>query len=58
LEELIENPPGIIYEYISEAGQMCVNGMPIFFSCKMISSEDAKRVLDYYFKITKAIDEM
>ena len=44
-EELQKNPPGMIYEYMSEA-PMSINGMSIF-----TVSIDTKRVLEYYNKI-------
>ena len=42
------NPPGLVYEYMTEAGTMSVNGMPTFFSCRMLSIDESKRVLGIY----------
>lgn len=53
IDKLKANPPGLIYEYYSEAGPMSVNGMPTFFSCRMLSKTDTKKVL----KIVKKLEE-
>jgi len=42
--EMIKNPPGLIYEYLSEAGPRSINGMPSFFSMRMLSKADAEKV--------------
>ncbi len=54
-EELMKNPPGMIYEHIERAGPLSINGMPIFSSFRMISIEDTKKVLECYNKIKEAI---
>lgn len=54
-DELNENPPGMIYEYIDKAGPRAVNGMPMFMSLKMVSIDDAKKIFDFYHKIKEAI---
>lgn len=58
-EELVgklrKNPPGMIYEYLSEAGPMSINGMPMFLSFKMVSIDDAKKVFDLYHKIKEVV---
>lgn len=41
-EELKKDPPGLIYEYLSEANPRSVNGYPTFMSLRMISIEDTK----------------
>jgi hypothetical protein len=55
IEELIENPPGMIYEYLDEASPREVNGMPMFFSFKMASIDDTKKVFEHYHKIKEAV---
>ena len=55
LEELKNNPPGLIYENWSEAGPRSINGMPMFWSFKMISQEDSKKLFEYYNKIKEAV---
>lgn len=39
---------GLVYEYISEAGPRSINGMPSFFSMKMLSMDDTNRMLKFY----------
>lgn len=34
------NPPGLVYEYYSQASPTAVNGLPMFFSCRFLSPED------------------
>lgn len=56
ISELRKNSPGMIYEYMDKAVPMGINGMPIFFSFRIISKEDTKKVFDYYYKIKNAIE--
>ena len=55
IEELKKIPPGMIYEYFDRAGPMAVNGMPIFFSFKIVSIDDTKKVLTRYNNIIDAV---
>lgn len=55
LEELKANPPGMLYEYMNNAGNMAINGMPMFLSLRWIDKEDAKKVIDRYNKIIEAV---
>jgi hypothetical protein len=55
IDELRENNPGMIYEYLNMAGPMAVNGMPIFTSFKIVSIEDTKKVFEHYHKIKEAV---
>lgn len=41
---------GLIYEYIKEAGPMCVNGKPIFSSMRMLNKQDTEKLFEYYEK--------
>ena len=41
---------GLIYEYLSEAGPMSVNGKPTFFSLKYLNKEDTEKMIDYYYQ--------
>lgn len=41
---------GMIYEYISQAGPMCLNGGPIFMSLRMLNKVDTSKVWNYYEK--------
>jgi len=50
---------GLVYEYISEAGPMCINGHPIFMSIRFLNIEDTKKMFDYhdkYMEIRKQCD--
>lgn len=57
IEKLQANPPGMIYEYFSEAGPRSINGMPMFMSFRMISVEDTTKVMERYNKIKQAVEE-
>jgi hypothetical protein len=48
---------GMIYEDHSKAGPTCINGYPIFMSCKIISQDDTKRFLEKYRKYEKMREE-
>ena len=41
---------GMVYEYYIEAGPTSMNGYPIFYSCKIVSIEDARKFVDMYNK--------
>lgn len=58
IEKLKANPPGMIYEYFSEAGPRSINGMPIFWSFRMINIEDTKKVIERYNKIKHAVEDL
>ena len=58
IEEIRKNPPGMIYEYMCEAGPRSVNGNPMFLSFKMISIEDAKKVLEVHNKIMEVVGKV
>ena len=46
-EDFIKNI-GMLYEEYSKAGPRGINGMPTFFSCKIVSIEDTKRFHEMY----------
>lgn len=54
IEDLQADPPGMIYEYMTEACPMSVNGMPTFFSMRSISKEDVKRLDEYIDRLEEA----
>jgi hypothetical protein len=58
IKALLENPPGLIFEYLSKAGPMCVNGCPTFFSMQLLSMEDAKRVFEFYEQFKTLRDQI
>jgi len=51
LAELRADPPGLIYEYLSEAGPRSVNGLPSFFSMKMLNQADTEKMFKLYEEI-------
>ena len=55
-EEFINNC-GMLYEYYSEAAPRGVNGMPFFYSCKIVSIEDTKKFNDMYNEYVKVREE-
>ena len=50
LDEIIENlgDNGLIYEFISEAGPICINGYPIFMSMHTLTPEEYKTMLSIW----------
>lgn len=41
---------GLVYEYLDKAGPRGINGMPNFFSCRLLNQDDAKKMFEYYEK--------
>lgn len=41
---------GLIYEYISQSGPICVNGCPTFMSIRFLNKDDTERMFEYYNK--------
>lgn len=39
---------GLVYEYLSEAGPISVNGKPTFFSLRLLNKVDTEKMFDYY----------
>lgn len=56
IEEFKADMPGMIYEYMENAGPMAIDGMPMFLSFRYISKEDAKKVDEKYIQIKKAVE--
>ncbi len=56
-EELRKAAPGMIYEHLSEAGHLSVNGYPIFVSFHIVSQEDEKKVWEKFERIKKSVGE-
>jgi hypothetical protein len=48
--------PGMIYEYMENAGPRSINGMPMFMSFRVLNREDAKKVHEKYIQIKKAVE--
>lgn len=47
-EEVKLKSIGLVYEYLSAAGPMSVNGKPIFFSLRLLNHDDTKKMFEYY----------
>ncbi len=58
IEELKVDSPGLIYEYMDKAGHMSINGMPMFWSFRFLSQEDAKKVIEKYLQIKEVIEKV
>ena len=54
LKDINDDKPGMIYEYVSEACPMSVNGLPMFLSCHFLSQDDTQRILDLAQKLAQA----
>ena len=44
------NSIGMVYEYLSKAGPMGLNGGPLFMSLRLLNKEDSQKVWEYYEK--------
>lgn len=53
---MADNKIAHVFEYMSKAGQMSVNGYPTFFSHCVLTQEDAERVVAKYKQIKEAIN--
>lgn len=49
---------GMIYEYMDQAGPMSVNGLPTFFSCKVLTDTEAEFMFTKYEEIKTKMDEV
>lgn len=53
------SPPSnaaIVYEYMSEAGTMGINGYPSFFSCKFATASDAEKLMQLLRQLEESRD--
>ena len=48
----------MLYEYMDQAGPRTINGMPIFMSYRVLNKQQAEKMIEYYNKIKKAIDDV
>ena len=55
MERLKADDPGLIYEYISEASPVSANGLPSFFSMKILSQDEAKKVVEMCQQMREAV---
>jgi hypothetical protein len=55
-EDLVYNW-GMMYEYYEKAGPRSVNGMPNFFSYRVITRHDTSKVLGFYNELKKLLGE-
>ena len=44
------NDVGLVYEYLSEAGPICVDGYPSFFSVRLLTIAETEKVKEYLKK--------
>jgi hypothetical protein len=49
---------GFIYEYLTEAVPMSVNGQPIFYSARFLNKQDTEKMFKYYEKYKKIREEV
>lgn len=49
---------GMIYEYYDKAGPRGINGMPMFFSCRLVNKNDTKMIFEKVDKIKALIDSV
>jgi len=54
IEQLKADDPGMVYEYLTEAGPRSCNGLPNFFSMKLLSQDGTKKVMAIYDQLKEA----
>lgn len=47
---------GMVYEYMDKAGEMAINGFPMFLSCKFVHKEDWAVVCDRAIAAQEALN--
>lgn len=47
-----------VYEYMNKAGPRSVNGMPMFFSCHLLTKQDYLKLREYEDKVRKALESV
>jgi len=52
------NEIGFIYEYYGKEAPRCINGMPMFYSCHLLSKTDAKRMLEFHDRYKELQDNI
>lgn len=53
IKEIKDKDIGMIYEYMSKAGSMSINGLPTFSSMQYITTSEADKVFEYLGKIAE-----
>ena len=56
-DRIVQDPPGLVFEYMDKANEWAMNGQPQFFSVQMLSVEDAIRVIEMAKKLAEAEEE-
>jgi hypothetical protein len=51
---IANNPPGLVWEFYHAASPTGVNGLPMFFSVRFLSPEDARTMEGYLLKLREA----
>jgi hypothetical protein len=49
---------GVIYEYLDKAGPRTVNGLPMFMSMNVLTTEEAARVIEMVKSIADAVKKV
>lgn len=57
-EELKADSPGMLFEYMNEAGPRSVNGCPVFMSVQYLSKEDFMKFRDIVKALQAAKDKV
>ena len=58
LQKMTDEKITMIYEYMSKAGPLSCNGMPMFFSCRTANEVDAERIWAKYEEMKEALDKV
>jgi hypothetical protein len=58
LDKWKDEPPGLIYEYLREAGPRSINGCPIFMSARFLTKGDADKLLKILQEMERTQNEL
>lgn len=57
-KKLADLKVNFIYEYVNKASPRAINGMPIFFSCRILTESETKKMFEYYEKFKQIADTL
>lgn len=57
IEGMLRDKIDFIFEYYEKAAPRTINGMPMFFSCHVLSKKETKEMFEYYEAMKKFREE-
>lgn len=56
-ERLVNGNIVAVYEYYDKASPVGINGLPVFFSCNLLTKEQVEALMQFVAKLQRAMDE-